>query len=53
VDGLSRHQKYAIWSSIRLEQGRLRLVPTMPPEYDVPTEPTRIRGPHRLLLLNT
>ena len=41
VDGLARHARYASWSSIRLEQAELRLVPEI--EYDVPT---LTRGPH-------
>jgi len=44
VDGLARHARYASWSSIRLEQAELRLVPEI--EYDVPMEPTLTRGPH-------
>ena len=30
-----------------------RLVPPMPPLYDVPTEPTLTRGPHSPALSNT
>ena len=44
VDGLARHARYASWSSIRLEQAELRLVPEI--EYDVPRVPTLDRGPH-------